>query len=129
LDFNFSDDDTFSNGDAFSAVAPDVGCSMAIRGGPRCRAVPWMGRQLGNPGYGVNSRSQSLGCFEIAHRNQHPSNHTRAVNAFKISWLAVGFRTENCLQMGGKIEVKRHPNIGDEPLGLWRLANANSASD
>jgi hypothetical protein len=29
--------------------------------------------------------------------------------------------------MGGKIEVERHPHVGDEPLGLWRFANANAA--
>lgn len=36
------------NANAFSAVAPDVDCPVAIRGGPRCRAVPQIGRQLGN---------------------------------------------------------------------------------
>ena len=41
-----------SNGDAFSAVAPDMDCPMAIRGGPRCRAVPCIGRYLRQSGQG-----------------------------------------------------------------------------
>jgi hypothetical protein len=31
--------------------------------------------------------------------------------------------------MGGKVEVERHLDIGDEPLGLWITANANAPSD
>jgi hypothetical protein len=39
----------------------------------------------------------------------------------------IRFWTEYRQQMRGKIEVQWHPHVGDEPAGLWVLANASAA--
>ena len=66
----FSGNEKLSNGDAFSAVAPDMDCQIGRPGGPRCRAVPWIGRHLSNRRSWVNGRSQNPRSIEIAHRRQ-----------------------------------------------------------
>jgi hypothetical protein len=63
----FSGDETLSNGDAFSAVAPDMDYQIGHPGWPALSSSALVrSKPKAIRAGGVNSRSQSLGSIEIA---------------------------------------------------------------
>jgi hypothetical protein len=119
----FSGDETLSSGDAFSAVAPDMDCQIGHPGWPALSSSALDRRNLRPSGQGESiaaARASAVSRLRIEAR----ADSTRpGPVCLSYARLALGSETEYRPQMGGEVEVERHPHIGNEPRGLRILAD------